>query len=119
MGETESFEVKGIEHVSIYRAKRDTKDPSGASLGENLRHFCKHCGSYLWAWAPKYAQWIYPFASAIDTPLPTPPERTHIMLEAKPDWVYVPKDSSQHHHFEQYPKEGIEQWHQEHGLLEK
>ena len=41
----------------------------------NLRHFCKTCGCHLWAWAPLYPTWVYPLASAIDTPLPDPPER--------------------------------------------
>lgn len=43
--------------------------------GENLRHFCKICGCHLWAWAPVYAEFCYPVASAIDTAMPTPPER--------------------------------------------
>ena len=43
--------------------------------GENLRHFCRICGCHLWAWAPEYAEYCYPVASAIDTDLPTPAER--------------------------------------------
>ena len=32
-------------------------------------------------------QWIYPFASAIDTDLPEPPSRVHLMLGSKANWV--------------------------------
>lgn len=32
---------------------------------------------------PALPQWIYPFASAIDTPLPAPPTTVHLMLKFK------------------------------------
>ena len=61
---------------------------------------------------PKYPAYIYPVASAIDTPLPLPAERNHIMLESKEPWVIVPPNAAKHEHqFKQYPDEGIEEWH--------
>jgi hypothetical protein len=30
---------------------------------------------------------VHPFATAIDTPLPKPQEKTHIMLGSKADWI--------------------------------
>ena len=63
---------------------------------------------------PKYAQSIYPVAGAIDTELPPPPERKHIMLESKPDWVLVPEGPTEHH-YETYPSESIADWHKNHG----
>lgn len=41
----------------------------------------------LWAWDPRWPDLIHPFASAIDTELPVPPERTHLMLSSKASWV--------------------------------
>ncbi|MNT80597.1 hypothetical protein D3C72_2200840 [compost metagenome] len=58
---------------------------------------------------------IHPFASAIDTTLPVPPEHTHLMLGYKPDWVEVdvrPGDQQ----FDEYPEESIAQWHERLGL---
>ena len=69
----------------------------------------------LWAWAPDWPELVHPFASAIDTPLPAPPERTHLMLGSKADWVEVnagPKDQT----FDRYPSESIAAWHQRLGL---
>lgn len=66
---------------------------------------------------PKYPAYIYPAASAIDTPLPVPAERNHIMLDSKEPWVIVPPDAAKHEHqFEQYPDEGIEEWHKKRKL---
>ena len=56
-------------------------------------------------------------ASAIDTPLPVPVERNHIMLENKEPWVVVPPELAQNEHrFERYPDEGIEEWHKKRKL---
>jgi len=66
---------------------------------------------------PKYPAYIYPVASAIDTPLPVPAERNHIMLDSKEPWVIVPPDTAKHEHqFKQYPDEGIEEWHKKRKL---
>ena len=54
-----------------------------------------------------------PFASAIDTPLPVPPEHTHLMLAFKAPWVEVetkPGDKL----FDGYPEESLADWHQRH-----
>ncbi|MNY41749.1 hypothetical protein D3C86_1765870 [compost metagenome] len=58
---------------------------------------------------------IHPFASAIDTPLPVPPEHTHLMLGSKASWVEVeaqPADLQ----FDLYPEESLAQWHERLGL---
>jgi len=116
MGLSETFSATGIENVSIYRAPMKQHDPK-ADLAGNMRHFCKTCGSHLWAWCPKYPTYIYPMASAIDTPLPVPIERNHIMLVNKEPWVLVPPEVAQkEHRFEHYPDEGIEEWHKKHKL---
>jgi hypothetical protein len=61
------------------------------------------------------AQWIYPFAGAIDSPLP--PEIVHIMLDFKAAWVEVPAGAG-HRHFRRYPDQSILEWHRRHGLYQ-
>ena len=67
----------------------------------------------LWNFNPRHADWIYPFASAVDTPLPATPESRHIMIKHKAPWVEVSDDERQ---FDQYPDESIEDWHRKRGL---
>ena len=74
-----------------------------------------HCSSNLWLWDPRWPELIHPFASAIDSDLPYPPERTHLMLNSKADWVPViaaPEDKQ----FDDYPEEAIADWHNRLGL---
>ena len=49
--------------------------------------FLRACASALWVSDPRWAQWVYPFASAIDTPLPKPPEEVELMLNYAPKWA--------------------------------
>jgi hypothetical protein len=58
---------------------------------------------------------MHPFASAVDTPLPVPPVRTHLMLRYKANWV-VPAIGPSDLTFDLYPNDSIEQWHIRHGL---
>jgi hypothetical protein len=61
---------------------------------------------------------VHPFASAIDTPLPEPPERVHILLDSKANWVEVPTGPHETH-FDHYPELSIEDWHKSHGLWDR
>ena len=79
-GEFETLVIEGKKSVSVYRA-RPSADDSDASPAE--RSFCRHCGSSLWVWDPRWPELVHPFACAIDTPLPMAPERTHLMLASK------------------------------------
>ncbi len=51
-------------------------------------------------------------ASAIDTALPSPPERYAIMTEHAVPWAEMP-DATR---FDRYPDCGIEDWHKARGL---
>jgi hypothetical protein len=114
-GDFNTLEIEGGEYISMYRA-RIVDDETGAtreSRGE--RSFCKHCGSALWVWASLWPDLVHPFASAIDTELPIPPERTHLMLDSRATWVPVqagPDDKQ----FDAYPDESIAAWHQRLGV---
>ena len=76
---------------------------------------CSKCGSALWVFDDAWPELIHPFASAIDTHLPVPPERTHLMLDFKAPWVEVRADP-QDKQFARYPDESIAAWHQRLGL---
>ncbi|MCI0401365.1 MAG: GFA family protein [Gammaproteobacteria bacterium] len=115
--EYETLKVKGKQHIGTYRAR--IRDPETGDVEESLgqRSFCKNCGSVLWVWDPQWPELVHPFASAIDTDLPLPPERTHMMLGSKASWVELkagPKDQT----FDEYPEESLAEWHQRLGLEE-
>lgn len=118
MGDADTLEVEGEESVNVYRSRnnhRGVYDQDG--YGHSQLHFCKHCSSQLWIYSSEYPQWVYPRATAIDSPLPVPPSRTHLMLAFKADWVPVhaaPADKQ----FDYYPDEGIEDWHRRQDLYE-
>ncbi|WP_192035332.1 GFA family protein [Halomonas sp. YLGW01] len=107
--DADSLVVCGEEHIRVYHAVID-----GATSPAE-RHFCQHCASCLWLHDPRWPALLHPFASAIDTPLPHPPEHVHLMLAARPDWVEVdagPRDRC----FDGYPDESLADWHQRLGL---
>ena len=99
--EADSLRVRGEENVRIYHAVRD--DGSQSPLG---RRFCGHCGTMLWVWDSRWPDLMHLFASAIDTPLPMPPESVHIMLDYKATWAPVEAGPSDKE-FAEYPEESI------------
>lgn len=113
-GEANTLQVQGNEHVRIYHARLQQQDGS-VQESPAQRHFCGHCSSGLWLWDPRWPELIHPFASAIDTPLPMPPERTHLMLGSKASWVQVRADSRDRQ-FDTYPEESIAEWHERLGF---
>lgn len=113
-GDAATLKVTGRKHLTIYRAK--VKNPGERSYqSSGQRHFCEKCGSALWLYDPTWPELVHPFASAIDTKLPTAPEHTHLMLEFKPSWVeaqFKPRDKK----FKHYPEESIADWHERLGV---
>lgn len=114
-GDAASMKVRGKQHLGIYRAKVKNPEDARATRSSGQRHFCTKCGSALWLWDPTWPELIHPHASAIDTPLPIPPQRTHLMLDFKAPWVELRADP-QDLRFDRYPEESIAEWHQRHGL---
>lgn len=113
-GDAATLKVKGRENITLYHAR--IREDHQVRVSSAERHFCKHCGSGLWLFSPEWPELIHPFASAIDTPLPTPPEYTHMLLDSKASWVEI-KAGPADLHFEGYPKESIAAWHERLGLL--
>jgi len=117
-GEFETLAVEGRENVREYRAKIRDEATGEVVISSGRRSFCEVCGSALWVWDPRWPELVHPFASAIDTELSPPPERTHIMLGSKAPWVKVYADP-QDQQFDGYPKESIAAWHQRLGLEDR
>lgn len=108
-GDARTLQVSGHDDITVYHAVlREDGKTNHASTAE--RHFCQRCGSALWLFDPAWPELVHPFASAIDTPLPTPPEHTHLMLDFKPDWVEV-KAGKKDKTFGVYPEESLAEWH--------
>jgi hypothetical protein len=109
-GQTETLKIVGKKNIRTYRAAiRDAEGGVEASPAE--RKFCGRCGSALWIWDPRWPDLLHPHASAIDSELPAPPERTHLMLGSKAGWV-EPCTRRGDKTFEEYPDESIAAWHQ-------
>jgi hypothetical protein len=111
-GDMSTLKVEGEENISVFHARIDGEESEGE------RRFCKTCGSALWVWDPRWPELVHPFASAIDTDLPVPPERVHLMLAYAPDWVQ-PDIGDKDQQFDEYPLESIAGWHDKRGLVSK
>ena len=61
----------------------------------------------------KSAMTPFPYAVQLDSPLLS---ARKMMVEHKVPWVILPDDEKQ---FDQYPDEGIEDWHRNRGLYDK
>jgi hypothetical protein len=110
----DTLKVEGSESIGVYRAEiADEKGHFETSTGE--RNFCMRCATALWLYDPTWPELLHPFASAIDSPLPVPPARTHLMLRYKAPWV-EPRIGPDDLAFELYPEESIEDWHRRHGV---
>ncbi len=109
-----TLKVSGRKYLSVYHAlirepgKRARRSPA-------RRHFCSLCGSALWLWDPRWPDLVHPHASAIDTPLPQPPEVVEAALDYAAPWLDVPKGRG-HVRCGQWPSESLEDWHRRHGL---
>ena len=111
--EAATLVVQGRRHVRVYQARMEPEP--GAAISEARRHFCGRCGSPLWVWDPRWPELVHPHASAIDTPLPAPTSRVHMMLGSRAAWVRAeggPHDEC----FDAYPDMSLAEWHRRRGL---
>ena len=114
MGDAATLEIDGKRAIRIYHAAlRDEDGRCRTSSGE--RKFCSKCATALWAFDEQWPELVHPFASAIDTALPKPPSKVHLMLRYKPSWV-APDIGPGDQKFREYPKLSIEDWHRKRGL---
>lgn len=109
-GDAASLTVSGREHTTVFNAPVTDPESGQRVPSPARRHFCRECGSALWVWDPRWPDLLHPFASAIDTELPVPPERTHLMVGSKAGWVEVAAGAADRV-FDEYPVESIAEWH--------
>ncbi|KAJ1788690.1 hypothetical protein LPJ62_002755 [Coemansia sp. RSA 2167] len=118
MGMSDTLQVtKGKDTVRSYRAVKDKSEPKSEQVLCQNRYFCPTCASYLWAHSEEWPEWIYPYASAIDTELPVPKQMTSIMLENAVEWAdprNIPGRDTGNEMFDEYPSYSLEQWHKDH-----
>jgi len=116
-GSYASLQIEGDDHIRVYHAVLRDSEGTEIRRSDAERHFCGSCGSALWLWDPNWPELVHPHASAIDTELPKPPERTHIMLDSKAAWV-EPCSGPKDRRFTAYPDESIAEWHERLGLTQ-
>ncbi len=114
-GDAGTLKIKGKEHISVYHAVMRSGDGQAPQISTAERHFCSKCGSALWLFSPEWPELVHPFASAIDSNLPVPPERTHLFANARSSWVEIDARAGDKV-FKEYPEESIAQWHERLGL---
>ncbi len=114
MGDAKTLKVKGRRATRIYHARIEGDD-GRCHTSRGQRHFCARCATALWMYDPQWPKLVHPFASAIDTPLPAPPSKVHLMLRFKPKWV-KPQFGLGDAKYPLYPKLSIEDWHRKRGL---
>ncbi len=110
-GKWKTLKITGRKNIGVYRARLPDENTGKIKPSSARRSFCKKCASALWVWDPHWPAPVHPFASAIDTELPVPPERTHLMLESKASWVKLCA-GARDKKFAKYPNEAIAEWHQ-------
>lgn len=108
-----TLRITGKRALGVYRAKIDRNGACELSAAE--RTFCKRCATALWLYDPTWPDLVHPFASAVDTDLPPPPEKVHLMLRHKANWV-VPDIGPNDRTFDEYSEESIADWHRARGL---
>lgn len=113
--EAASLRVEGAEHLRVYRARITDPETGAVMVSTGERNFCGECGSALWLHDPAWPDLVHPHASAIDTPLPAPPERTHMMLASRASWVEPCIGPGDREH-DGYPEESLADWHRRLGL---
>jgi len=107
-----TLKVTGKRYLKIYKAlMREEGKSTHTSTGQ--RHFCGRCGSALWLYDPTWPELVHPHASAVDTPLPLPPENVHIMLGSKANWAKV-EGKRGDPQYDKYPDFSLAEWHRKH-----
>jgi hypothetical protein len=106
-----TLSIEGEENISMFRARIEGEESTAE------RKFCSRCGSALWVWDPGWPELVHPFASAIDTALPEPPECVHMMLGSKANWVRLEAREGEPQ-CAGYYSHSLEDWHRARGLLD-
>ena len=106
LAQASTLQVTGADVLTEYAAPDATRT-----------RFCSRCGSALYLTLDAAPDFVYPFASAVDTPLPEPSERVHVFTGEAPAWARPPS-TPQDLAVERNTNESIDGWHRRHRLLE-
>ena len=106
---SDTLTIAGEEHIRFYHP--GSGETGTGALGPSGRRFCSRCGSPLWNFDSRWPDLLHPHAGAIDSELPTPPERTHMMLGSAANWV-EPNIKPGDKQFDEYPDESLAAWHE-------
>ena len=110
MGKRATLRLTGKKHLRVHHARiREKGKRTEVSSAE--RWFCGDCGTHLYLLDDRWPDGVWPNAGAIDTELPVPPSRVHIMLAYKPKWVDVRGKGPR---YRRYPPLSIAEWHERH-----
>jgi hypothetical protein len=113
MGIRDTLEVTGKGSLRAYHARiREPGKPTRVSNAS--RWFCKACGTHLYLTDDHWPSGVWPYVSAIDTPLPAPKRPVSMMTRFKPAWVprWMLAHGTSH---TRYPKLSIAAWHEQEG----
>lgn len=111
----ETLKIRGKRSIGVYQAEISDDEHAHCEKSSGERNYCRKCGSALWLYDATWPDLVHPFASAIDTDLPVPPQRTHLMLKYKANWV-SPNIGRHDLTFDLYPEESIADWHRRNGM---
>ncbi|MGD9913742.1 MAG: GFA family protein [Rhizobiaceae bacterium] len=111
---TKGMKVTGKRSIGLYRAEIEDDEHAQCEISTGERRFCRKCGAALWLYDPSWPELVHPFASAIDSDLPKPKSKVHLMLKYKASWI-VPDIGKGDRKFELYPEDSIADWHRKHG----
>jgi hypothetical protein len=113
MGIRETLKIRGKRYLRSYHA-RLRESGKRAQISKAERWFCSECGTHLYLSDDRWPTGVWPYASAIDTPLPEPKRPISIMTRFKPSWApaWLLKHGPA---FELYPELSIADWHEREG----
>ncbi|TJW17727.1 MAG: GFA family protein [Mesorhizobium sp.] len=111
----QTLKITGKRSLGVYRAEIEDDEHRRREISSGERNFCRKCGTALWLYDPTWPELVHPFASAIDSDLPKPPEKVHLMLKYKANWV-EPVIGEGDKVFDLYPEESIAGWHKRTGM---
>jgi hypothetical protein len=86
MGIRDTLRVTGERSLRAYHAR--VREPRKRTVvSEAERWFCADCGTHLYLTDERWPTGVWPYVSAIDSPLPAPERPISMMTRFKPSWV--------------------------------
>jgi len=113
MGIRDTLRVTGKRSLRAYHAR--VREPGKrATISDASRWFCASCGTHVYITDDRWPKGVWPYVSAIDTPLPEPLRPISMMTRSKAAWVprWMLSHGPTH---ARYPPLSIAAWHEREG----